>query len=104
MKRKLKRLYRKYWNLAVPLVLGYIGITPTHYHTGKKVWKSKPLRKTRTRTKRWIRKYLKYVAAALLVYYFIKNPADFQIMTNHLVSVLMEAYNRVAGFIVQNLG
>ena len=85
-------------------MLGYIGITPTHYHTGKKVWKSKPLRKTRTRTKRWIRKYLKYVAAALLVYYFIKKPADFQIMTNHLVGVLMEVYNRVAGFVVQNLG
>ncbi|WP_373718217.1 hypothetical protein [Jeotgalibaca porci] len=47
---------------------------------------------------------MKDVAAALLVYYFIKNPEDFQIMTNHLVSVLMEAYNRVAGFIVQNLG
>lgn len=104
LKRKFKRLYRKYWNIAVPTLLGYVGITPVQYQTGKKVWKSKPLRKTRTRTKRLTRKYLKYVAAALLVYYFIENPADFKIMKNHFVDVLVETYNLVAGFIVQNLG
>ncbi|WP_373718500.1 hypothetical protein, partial [Jeotgalibaca porci] len=75
MKRKFKRIYRKYWNIAVPTLLSYVGITPVQYQTGKKVWKSKPLRKTRTRTKRLLKKYLKYVFSAFLVYYFIENPA-----------------------------
>lgn len=36
LKRKFKRLYRKYWNIAVPTLMGYVGITPVQYQTGKK--------------------------------------------------------------------
>ena len=103
LKRKFKRIYRKYWNIAVPLLLGYVGITPVQYQTGKKVWKSKPLRKTRSRTKRLLKKYLKYIFTALLVYYFIENPADFQIMVMHFLGVLASMGNRVVEFIRQNL-
>ena len=101
--KKIKRIYRKYWNIAVPTLLSYVGITPVQYQTGKKVWKSKPLRKTRTRTKRLLKKYLKYVFAAFLVYYFIENPADFQNMVMHFLGVLTGVGSRIMEFIGRNL-
>lgn len=85
MKRKLRRLYRKYWNVALPFVLGWVGITPVQYQTGKKVWKSKPVRKTRKRTEKLIKKSLRYVFVVGLVYYFIQNPEDFKLMINHFI-------------------
>lgn len=95
VKRKLKRLYRKYWNTALPLVLGYVGVTPAQYQTGKKVWKSKPVRKTRTRVKRLVKNYSRYVFAVWLVYYFIKKPADFKIMVSHFIGVLKSVFTSI---------
>lgn len=95
LKKNLKRLYRKYGKKALPFLLVYLGINPVRYKTGEKVWKSKPLRKTRTRVKRMVKKYSKVVFVVGLIYYFVQNPGDYYEMFNHLLGNVTHLLQRM---------
>lgn len=101
MLKKFRRMYRKYWNATLPVVLGSVGINPMHYQASKKVWSSKPVRKIRKRIEKLIKKSIGYVLVVSLVYYFIQNPEELRIMINHTVGNLTQIIDKFSALIAR---